>query len=234
MKWQCCTRRPRSGLPCSTVPLVDVRVTLLSAVRRGIVAAGPARAMRNAAAACFWRDRDWPTLLEAWRPLAEAETLAQIAAHTWSIKASDAAACVFAALAPDPPTPRVAAPPRTRFCAILRRACRGAARSAIGAVSLEQLVDTRDDARAVLGQAKRLVREQPVARRGSAGGLPPGQIAARPARAAARAGANARPAASCASAIINRSITSGSAIIAKYSTASGASPRNSASRPRSA
>ena len=100
-----------------TAALVDIRATLAAAAMARIVPVALARALRDQASATFWREREWPALLDAARLLdrAAARRLGQwLPAGRVGLKAHDAGLCLAAALRPVPVTP-CPAPPRTRY-----------------------------------------------------------------------------------------------------------------------
>jgi len=104
-----------------TVPLVDVRHAVTSAVAAGAASAREGKAVLAAAAACFYQDRTWPRLLAAARISGAARArLGQALPAVPSLKARDALATVAAALdyvrarragAPPPPSPDAAPVP---------------------------------------------------------------------------------------------------------------------------
>lgn len=106
------------GAPLSLAQ-VNVRATLVKAVRAGVISAGMARSIRTASAAIHYRDRDWAQVVAladtpayaAWAPL-----------HAVDIKAEDARAALLLAqrLAGTLPV-TLPAPPRTPFLARLAR-----------------------------------------------------------------------------------------------------------------
>jgi hypothetical protein len=106
------------GQPLSLAQ-VNVRATLVKAVRAGVISADKARAVRAASAAIHYRDRDWARVIAmadspafaAWAPL-----------HAIDIKAEDAQAALLLALrlAGTLPVTR-SVPPLTPFLARLAR-----------------------------------------------------------------------------------------------------------------
>jgi hypothetical protein len=105
-----------------TVPLVNVRATLLHAVRRRVVTAPGARDLLGAARSIFYKHRTWSAILsadEADQAVASAglETLrAWLPSGCVDLKRRDALACVEAALGHlSAARPSRAPPPRTAF-----------------------------------------------------------------------------------------------------------------------
>lgn len=102
-----------------TVPLVDVRATLVSAVQSRVIDAIDARSIRQYACVCFWRDRTWTAIIDACHSVVDARVLVRF--ERWldhgfvSIKARDAARCVAAARSLSLTGPFGAPPPRTEF-----------------------------------------------------------------------------------------------------------------------
>jgi hypothetical protein len=106
------------GAPLSLAQ-VNVRATLVKAVRAGVISADMARSIRTASAAIHYRDRDWAQVVgvadspafAAWAPL-----------HAIDIKAEDAQAALLDAfrLAVTSPV-TLPVPPRTPFLARLAR-----------------------------------------------------------------------------------------------------------------
>lgn len=91
------------GWAAASVAMVEVRATLLAAVRAQIVDAKTARAMRTAAHGIHYADRDWPLMAAAFEQegIADAETSQTIAAMHVPLKRRDAERCVAAATASD-------------------------------------------------------------------------------------------------------------------------------------
>ena len=102
-----------------TEPLVNVRATLVQAVRRGVIRAEAARRLRSTAAAIHFSERTWDAVLGASGPgLAAFE--AWLPDHRVDVKRQDALQCLDAALASG--VPRIAGPPpATVFTEALRR-----------------------------------------------------------------------------------------------------------------
>jgi hypothetical protein len=91
-----------------TEPLVNVRATLVEAVRRGVIGTEAARRLRRAAAAIHFSERTWGAVLGASGP--EFEAFASwLPGNRVDVKRRDALHCLDAALAPgarwiaDPP-----------------------------------------------------------------------------------------------------------------------------------
>ncbi len=100
-----------------SIPLVEVRATLIAACRRRIIEPARARDLLAAATAMHFSDRDWPALGTEWtaRGLCDATTAAAIEHLHVPLKRHDALACLAAAERFQPsgsPPPR---PPMTCF-----------------------------------------------------------------------------------------------------------------------
>lgn len=107
-----------------TEPLVNVRATLLRAIRARIMPGAAARDLLTLASALFYKERTWPTLLDAARvggvAPAELERLAGwLPAHRVDLKRADAQAALQYALTTEIPARRVPPPPATSFSAAL-------------------------------------------------------------------------------------------------------------------
>lgn len=85
-----------------SVPLVEVRATLCRALRTGILDAGEARTLREAAAAIHYVDRTWEALLST-VPTAGTRLRAALPQVEVPLKRIDAIACLRAAAAVPPP-----------------------------------------------------------------------------------------------------------------------------------
>ncbi len=109
-----------------TEPLINVRATLLNAVRRRVIAARDARGLLGVARSIFYKHRTWTAILDA---AAANEMIAPGRLETFrawlpagyvDLKRRDALACVQAALrhgaTPQPSRPQ---PPRTVFSDVL-------------------------------------------------------------------------------------------------------------------
>jgi hypothetical protein len=107
-----------------TEPLVNVRATLLRAVRAGVVPAPAARTLLILASGVFYQERTWPIVLEAAgsagvasADLRRLETW--LPAHRVDLKRADAQAALRYALTAEIPAPEVPPPPATSFLAAL-------------------------------------------------------------------------------------------------------------------
>jgi hypothetical protein len=109
-----------------TEPLVNIRATLLHAVRRRVIRAPQARGLLEAARSIYYKHRTWTTILDA-RGLDDSTEAGGLDGfRVWlpvgyvDLKQRDALACVRAALrhgaGPQPSRPR---PPQTFFTALL-------------------------------------------------------------------------------------------------------------------
>ncbi|HYN46854.1 MAG TPA: TfuA-like protein [Allosphingosinicella sp.] len=108
-------------------PMVDVRATLLSAVRAGIISADAARALRDSARAIHFSERDWPAIvkLASWGGQGASGFSAWLATGIVRLKQADALRCLSSAVAERrPPSRRAAAPvPLTCFVKELAAEC---------------------------------------------------------------------------------------------------------------
>ena len=103
-------------------PLVNIRATLLAALRARIVEKAAARALLRVAAAQFYKDRTWDGVLAAARAPSDhpipvrtlREFEAWLPSGRFDLKRRDAHACLDAAVHAPPPRP-LASPPRTPF-----------------------------------------------------------------------------------------------------------------------
>ena len=125
----------RLGWAPMTEPLVNVRATLIRAVRARALAPADARRLRALAAGIFYQHRTWAAVLEtAASEGLGGEALARF--ERWlpggrvDLKARDAQRAVAFALTADLPTVQRPPPPATHFTAALRRDV--AARPALG------------------------------------------------------------------------------------------------------
>jgi hypothetical protein len=91
-----------------TEPLVNVRATLVEAVRRGVLRADAARRLRSTAAAIHFSERTWGAVLGASRPRPTAFA-SWLPDNRVDVKRQDALQCLDAALAPG--LTRIARPP---------------------------------------------------------------------------------------------------------------------------
>ena len=107
----------RLGWAPLSVPLVEVRATLVAACRAGLISAEKARLLRTVAADIHFADRDWPLLRATMiaEHLCDDTTAAAIERLHVPLKQRDAAACLTAALAHRRDGPRPPAPPTTFF-----------------------------------------------------------------------------------------------------------------------
>jgi len=104
-----------------TEPLVNVRATLLKAVRRGVIPVETARRLRSAAAALHFSERTWDVVLDAFAPgPGLAGFAAWLPGHRVDVKRRDALLCLDAALARAVPS-SVGPPPATVFTEALAR-----------------------------------------------------------------------------------------------------------------
>ena len=108
-------------------PMVDVRATLLSAVRAGIMSADVARALRDSARAIHFSERDWPAIvkLASWGGRGASGFSAWLATGIVRLKQTDALQCLALAVAESlPPLSRAGNPvPLTCFVRDLAREC---------------------------------------------------------------------------------------------------------------
>lgn len=89
-----------------SIPMVELRASLLRAVRSGLVSPVAARTLRGAAHAIHFEDRDWPRLSNAWIAAGASRAVADAIERLHvPLKAMDAAQCIARALA-DPPNAR--------------------------------------------------------------------------------------------------------------------------------
>ncbi len=117
-----------AGWTALTEPMVNIRATVLAAVRRRVIAPHAGRFVLRAAKAIFYKERTWPRLLEAmralgWRPAAQARALARwLPSGQVDLKRADALAGLHAALSLDLTVPFLSpAPPRTLHARALAR-----------------------------------------------------------------------------------------------------------------
>jgi hypothetical protein len=104
-----------------TVPMVEVRATLVAACRARLVDPETARRIRAAAHDVHFADRDWPMIARRCRSIANPETMRRIETMHVPLKRQDALACLAAARAAGPARGKVAPPPETSFMRALRR-----------------------------------------------------------------------------------------------------------------
>lgn len=104
------------GWVAASVPMVDVRATLLKAVRTGLFDASMARKLRKAALDVHYTDRDWPLLERHFSSFVGLDPLiaGQLSSMHVELKRYDAERCLAAALSEgcSPSTPEV---PQTSF-----------------------------------------------------------------------------------------------------------------------
>ena len=100
-----------------TVPMVEMRATLIAAVRAGLIDAATARRLRKAARAIHFRDRDWPLVAKAARQqgLADQATMKRLEQMHVPLKRQDALACLNRALQPVEARQACPAPPISCF-----------------------------------------------------------------------------------------------------------------------
>jgi hypothetical protein len=107
-----------------TEPLVNVRATLLRAVRAGVAPAPAARTLLTLASAVFYKTRTWTGLLEAGAaagigPNDVARLADWLPAHRVDLKRADAEAALRHALTAELVAPAVPPPPATAFSTAL-------------------------------------------------------------------------------------------------------------------
>jgi hypothetical protein len=118
-----------------TVPLVNVRATLVRAVRERVLATEAARGLRAVATGVFFQDRTWATVIDAARDELPAEAIERFAAWVQTgyvdLKRRDALACLAVASAlPAQPGQTREAPPSTVFArALVRQVSSGSRRT---------------------------------------------------------------------------------------------------------
>jgi hypothetical protein len=108
-----------------TLPLVNVRATLVRAVRRRELARGAAREVLRAAAEIFFKERTWPALSAAMRPRfgeAAEVVVARLRESYVDLKQQDALDCIAIAAGLWIGAPRrVSDGPQTAFTRVLAR-----------------------------------------------------------------------------------------------------------------
>lgn len=112
-----------------TTPLVNVRATLVRAVRARVLAAGAARRWLKLAAGIFYQDRTWPFMIAAGRegglnPREVSDFAAWLPSGAVDLKRADALQAVSLALTLGAPPPRPP-PPATSFTAALAKQLAG-------------------------------------------------------------------------------------------------------------
>ena len=100
-----------------TVPMVEVRATLIAACRARIVTPAMARRIRSLVHQIHFQDRDWPMIEGAClaEGLVHEATFRRLQQLHVELKRGDARACLAAALTMDVPVRRPTAPPDTCF-----------------------------------------------------------------------------------------------------------------------
>ncbi len=100
-----------------TVPMVELRATLLAGCRAGLIEPAAARRIRAAVREIYFGDRDWPMMERVClaEGLLDSATFRRLAAMHVPLKQQDAVECLAAAVAwTDPPRP-CPPPPDTCF-----------------------------------------------------------------------------------------------------------------------
>lgn len=99
-----------------SLPLVEVRATLIAACRDRLIGPAQGRELRAAAMAMHFSDRDWPALQRQWVSLGQCDerTAEAIARAHVPLKQQDALACIDVA-SRRPATNRTPPPPITYF-----------------------------------------------------------------------------------------------------------------------
>ena len=100
-----------------SVPLIEVRATLVAAVRARLIAPDRARAMRALVRDVHFSDRDWPAMALAWGQdgLGDQALFDRLAALHVPLKRRDALDCLAAVRWWDKPVERPEPPPSTCF-----------------------------------------------------------------------------------------------------------------------
>lgn len=100
-----------------SVPMIEVRATLIAAVRDRLLSPTVARRIRALVREIHFSDRDWPAMAAACARagLAEEGLLRRLVRLHVPLKQRDALACLDAALAFGGPPPPASAPPATGF-----------------------------------------------------------------------------------------------------------------------
>jgi hypothetical protein len=104
-----------------SVPMVELRATLVAACGARLIEPGQARRVRAIARRIHYSERDWPAIHEACRAEAAIDpiVLRRLEAMHVPLKRLDALACLEAALGPPAPERMKLAPPATCFIADL-------------------------------------------------------------------------------------------------------------------
>ena len=100
-----------------TVPMVEVRATLIAACRAGLIEVSTGRRVRDLVRDIHYDVRDWPAMEEACvaQGLVDRAAFRRIAAMHVPLKRQDALACLAAARVPAPPHRIPEPPPLTCF-----------------------------------------------------------------------------------------------------------------------
>ena len=106
-----------------TVPMIEVRATLIAACRARLIDVAAGRRLRDLVRDIHFDRRDWPAMEEACvaERLADRATFRKVAAIHVPLKRQDALACLQAARAPAPPHRIPEPPPMTCFMRALMR-----------------------------------------------------------------------------------------------------------------
>lgn len=113
---------PSFGSTPATVPLVNVRATLGSAMRRRAIDRHRAAALMNAARSCHFTERDWPTIFSRASLDVSSSCAEWLSSNQVDVKADDAELALRSALSAARP-PEVTAPsPPTIYLAELAHA----------------------------------------------------------------------------------------------------------------
>lgn len=104
------------GWAAASIPMVEVRATLVEAVRSGLLTVGIARHLRMIAQDIHYTDRDWPLLRRSWvgAELVDLSCVQAIEGLHVPLKQMDAEQCVAVAMA-DGPRPAPLHIPQTCF-----------------------------------------------------------------------------------------------------------------------
>ena len=131
-----------------TVPMVELRATLIAACRSRLINASTVRRLRSIVHEIHFSDRDWPAMEKAClaEGLVDVPAFRRLQAMHVPLKRHDALACLAAARAWSEPARPCPAPPETVF---IRRLAEEAGRSASG---LQGLTHSGEEALAQLGR----------------------------------------------------------------------------------
>lgn len=104
-----------------SLPLVEVRATLVALCRSGTIPVEQARRLRDVASAIHFTERDWPALRQRWTSTGACDgaTAGAIEARHVPLKQMDALACLGEALRDD--LPACVPPPPPPLTSFLRR-----------------------------------------------------------------------------------------------------------------